>query len=1488
MKTHPCPGANLPPLIPSHLRLLSGFARQTASRVGCISLIVLCYLMSGNAQMFPVQSISTTPSAVQDSIVQITAEMQGLQSVAYGDLPRFGTYWEILPGGATVPLPTPTFDPTLPTYAIAGNIFLVDASAGQLAVTPRQISILSTNGGGALIQTEATALANLIEQVQAASVTPAMPSLTMSAIDSPAPPGFGDTSTNSYTPDGLTNTPVSYGTNLWLAQIAVASGYISGIISNSTSDVQFELQYTTNLSTPWQSTNWYVWGSTSTNWTAWVEPAIGSNNLFLRVRSWASADGSGLPIWWETQNFGTNPVNPDAQDPAGDGYSIYQKYILGVPPNTFLTPPAPQGLTALFQPGTTKAILSWQPLAGNVTGYTVEKTYYPDPYSPAQITDNNTNINSYVDNLAADTPDPWNGNIYYISYRVRANYQGGYTSAWSPSLPIQQVTASAAIVPGTNGTTYLAVWGLPANAATVRLDFIDSLQDAYGNHDPSYDYSNNIPVSFFTNGLYQLSAAFHPPLTDSQGSANYAVYVQSVDSAGNASTPNLFDNADGWPTAPYNWGTPFYDGRVQLKQNLIFQLRTAPADGPLQFYYYGIGDYVYPTDYAVASVYQFAEQFNDPGTFDAFTPFEENYLCRNLVFTMTNVDSGGNLTTGVSGGPGTPYYQLASPTFLFNANLTPYQAWLPLGSTSWLLYDQLNNYDDLQSVGIISTSQNGQGETTIAMASGTYNWFGLPYQASGVVGLSATTGNLVNNVISAGHASTSWDFSNPYNIYIQSAQPQLLTVEYDFWNSANSPYPLSPLPGDPAFSTTNASQLLITSVADKFFVVAGYAKLAVMNSVFAGGNNNIYGYLGQYFDTAYTMTNGVATSTNTGILSPYGNFFATQPGQTALVTMPDPDTQMRGTCAVYVVSLQLDKNHDGNMDLSFNGPDATSISSPYAFWINNNFDRTVTVQGISYDDDVAWADSPGALADGDFSYVTTYGQRVIPTRRDLEDFARLWVCGITTNLLNALPAGSTVTLSWGDAGNPNSANPTIDLFAAADANGGIGYLTNETTAAQQIDISQCPYIGRLGPGSSIPLRKFYNNGTSAWLGNHFIWCGCSNGIGALTLTVADANNNVLAQTTSYIQITDIKQMYERWTVGDNSYIAPAKTASLADNDLPAGIPAFTYGPSPGTNTPYILYVHGWNNEIWSKDRRAETTFKRLYWQGYQGRFGSCRWPTPYDYNWISAVFDGPYDFFNGENQAWQSGAGLNGLLNRFSTNYPGHVYLLAHSLGNVVAGEALRLAGTNQLVNTYVASQAALPAHLYDATVTNRFYLELVTPNIFTNWFAAINGGGAGQVINFYNPYDFALGGNLWQYAQSYKPMGAIHGLPNYHFYGTPYDGTPHYTPGSVDDVPPWLSFVKADSLNTYYFDLAGALTNRYEVMSFAAQPRSTALGITAVAPPRIQNNLDLRTIWPLDPYPPYNYSELFWHSGEYEGDNAQQQGYWKAVLHSVTQGFGL
>jgi hypothetical protein len=695
------------------------------------------------------------------------------------------------------------------------------------------------------------------------------------------------------------------------------------------------------------------------------------------------------------------------------------------------------------------------------------------------------------------------------------------------------------------------------------------------------------------------------------------------------------------------------------------------------------------------------------------------------------------------------------------------------------------------------------------------------------------------------------------------------------------------LPGQDAFSTDlpdNTNNLVAGFGQTNSFV--GYAKQQLLN-----GYPGVYSYLGQYFDHASQMdNNGNVTTNSAGTISPYGVFVPTAVGPVALVTMTNWGENVHGTGVVQVVKLVLDVNHDGTMDLTFDGPDNTSPNTPYVFWANNNFDRWAydVNDSTSYMDDVFIGSNPGtSVPEPDCNYsnqlANGYSYRAIPCTRDLQDFTRLWVCGITTNLLNNLPYGSVVTLSWGDVGNPNSGNPTIDLFTAADTDGGLGFQTNETVATTQINAVQSPYLGRLGPGQSIPLSSFDTNGNPTWLGNYFIWCGVSNGTGGLTLTVADGNGYVLAQTTTYIQIMDIKQMYERWTVGESSQMPPMSAAILAP-DYPTNsmTASFQYLQPPNTNTPYILFVHGWNLASWEKDRFAESAFKRLYWQGYQGRFGSFRWPTDNGFYGLWQIIatnrNEKDNFDSSEYQAWQSAQGLLNKLNNLNSEYPGHVYMLAHSMGNVLANEALRLAGNKQVVNTYVASQAAVTAHTYDTNVPNYSFVYYAygaplslspdTPNIYGNWFAG-NGGAAGAIVNFCNTNDYALSRSVWQLNELLKPDRSVLEGTDIWTYG--YNGT-------VNDPPPWNNFYKQDTNSTTYdFNIFTSLNNHYEVMAFDAQPYTTALGATPVVR-NVTRNVSLMGIWPSDPSGK-NYSQHFWHSAEFEGDYPQQQGYWSELL---------
>ena len=234
---------------------------------------------------------------------------------------------------------------------------------------------------------------------------------------------------------------------------------------------------------------------------------------------------------------------------------------------------------------------------------------------------------------------------------------------------------------------------------------------------------------------------------------------------------------------------------------------------------------------------------------------------------------------------------------------------------------------------------------------------------------------------------------------------------------------------------------------------------------------------------------------------------------------------------------------------------------------------------------------------------------------------------------------------------------------------------------------------------------------------------------------------------------------------------------------------------------------------------------------------------------------------------------------------------MAHSMGNIVAGEALRLAGTNQVVNTYVASQGAVSAHAYDPSVTNllqfvyRYPSGLLwsagtqnygpnTPDIYINWLAG-NSGGAGRRVNFYNENDFALAMPRWGFDQITKPDLSPQGY-QYWFDGTPYDSVASYTAGSTDDNLPWNHFFKGTSSGGAPLDIT-SLTNRYEIFAYAAESRSTALGAT---PQVLEASVNLRRtdnpVWPSDAN---NYQGHFWHSAEFRGDYWQQQGYWNKLL---------
>jgi len=112
-----------------------------------------------------------------------------------------------------------------------------------------------------------------------------------------------------------------------------------------------------------------------------------------------------------------------------------------------------------------------------------------------------------------------------------------------------------------------------------------------------------------------------------------------------------------------------------------------------------------------------------------------------------------------------------------------------------------------------------------------------------------------------------------------------------------------------------------------------------------------------------------------------------------------------------------------------------------------------------------------------------------------------------------------------------------------------------------------------------------------------------------------------------------------------------------------------------TKENYSLFVHGFNNTASFARMRARILFKRLFWQGYRDNFAAITWFGDYgypDFDLIQAPF-----FFHDVEHALQTSPSYYKFLREEMMGrraiLPTNIYLLAHSLGNLVTWDALRI-----------------------------------------------------------------------------------------------------------------------------------------------------------------------------------------------------------------------
>ena len=450
------------------------------------------------------------------------------------------------------------------------------------------------------------------------------------------------------------------------------------------------------------------------------------------------------------------------------------------------------------------------------------------------------------------------------------------------------------------------------------------------------------------------------------------------------------------------------------------------------------------------------------------------------------------------------------------------------------------------------------------------------------------------------------------------------------------------------------------------------------------------------------------------------------------------------------------------------------------FWINNDYDFTDASWDLGHDVQPSW-------------YYNDGYQRQIDSQRDLEDYARLWICGMP-----ALTNGNfQVSLSWT---NVRSGNPTINLFKAAETNGGIGYLTNSGIAASQLAGADNFVFGGPGraiatisPGHSFTFPASYFTNAS---NKYFLFDGAiTNGFGELMLTITDDSGYVFAQTGVWLDLRDVKDMFEHAHIVNAPSAPPSST--LTDQSSYTNDNVVAVDPHDGKEL--VVFVHGWRLTPWVAENFAQTMFKRLWWQGYQGRFATLHWPT------LSSESDGPaaqYLTFNRDEYiAYKCAQGAANYFTNLQSRFPEYsINVCSHSHGNIIMMEVLKrlLASGQKPIDNYVMMQAAVAAECLDTSYP--FYPPLSAgrsqiPDSFYGYAGPIQNAINGHISNFYNTNDFGVV-TCWQPDQLLlKPDGR-------YWYG--------YFPDGPHQSPPGSSRL---------------ITDPQELMSFLSRPNTQAVG---------------------------------------------------------------
>lgn len=543
--------------------------------------------------------------------------------------------------------------------------------------------------------------------------------------------------------------------------------------------------------------------------------------------------------------------------------------------------------------------------------------------------------------------------------------------------------------------------------------------------------------------------------------------------------------------------------------------------------------------------------------------------------------------------------------------------------------------------------------------------------------------------------------------------------------------------------------------------------------------------------------------------------------EAGLIGVPDSTDTVKVTAMN--LNIGVDGNRDGVIDFH-NGADKSLL-----FWVNDDNDVSA-INPITFqrDEDDGEQSGNSPTRDCDDDRIGDHDKCF----RDLEDFAKLHI-SISRAQMDRLRGDLKLYVKL-NSGKINLFKAEMEGLAAIDD---FVYLRNTTIAQMQMDALKFMTLEGGATEQEIPLDGFSTDTIG------FLLEGCEVGQGQLSI-VLKYKGIALAERFIKLDMQKIEYFYDFLEVDENGNMTTRWSA---------------YTPA---SQDYLLYVHGWNMKGWEKKRWTETTFKRLWHQGYKGRVGGFSWPTE------ESLVDSEglkISYNHSEAKAWASAEYLAFYIMDLHQK-KWRITAMAHSMGNIVTSEALRQLPSGTSIHAYISAQAAVPGRCYaDKSILSQETCSQTLPDYYGEYhergelpgtpgkpYFADMVNKTSKRIRFYNSKDWALG--HWDTNNSMKP-GLLVGN-NYDYDDTP-DGPVFYSKSSWPTPNLVLPFYE----------------HQNTIFAYVVRSRTRAIGAETVEVPLFNKHYNLFG-WDYDDA---HYS----HSRQFRSNIVDEWPYWKAVIES-------